>query len=288
MARKFGRNFRLIASDATGEAITIEPPFTLKFNVIRNTLADANTAQFQIYNLSLDRRTRLRKDLDDYNANRPILFQAGYGQQLTTAFTGNISKGFSVREGVDFITTLECYDGGFALVNSTLDQAFPKGTPQRSIIRAAIAAMQNDGVKPGAIGDFPGSILRGNVVSGNVSKTLQELTGRAFFIDNGKANCLKDNECLAGEPRLVNSASGLLATPTREFRFVNVEMLFEPQIVVGQRIRLESTTDPSFNAIYKVHSVSHQGIISSSVGGQAITTLGLYPGTFEPIRQESS
>jgi molybdate-binding protein len=52
-------------------------------------------------------------------------------------------------------------------------------------------------------------------------------------------------------------------------------MIFEPRVICGQFVTLESSTDASFNGDYKITSVKHRGVISPVVSGDAITTLGL-------------
>ena len=292
---KLGRNYRLIIQIEGGETITVKPPFTLEFNAIRDTLSDANVGDFRIYNLGADARALIRKDEDDSTVRKTVIFRAGYGENMSQAFIGNISKAWSIREGVDFVTNINAFDGGAALVNVTLDVAFPKGSPQRSIIRSMISKLQEQGVKPGAIGQYLGKSLRGNSFTGPVAQTLSDLTGDGFFIDNNKANVLKDKEVLDVPIYKIDSSTGLLGTPTRQRRYVDLEMLFEPQIVVGQMVRLDSSTiesnfnknDPGFDGIYKVLSVAHQGIISEAVAGKATTTLGMIPGSFIPVKQES-
>ena len=287
-ARKFGRNYELLVQSADGTTVRIEPPFTLDFNITRKTLSDANIGSFKIYNLSERVRNLLRKDQDDVGNNKQIIVNAGYGKQLNQVFRGNVYKGFSVRQGTNFITQLECYDGGFAIINSLVDRSFPKGTSQRTIIKSILKTLEASGVDIGYIGDFSGSILRGNSFSGNSVKIVDEMTGGALFIDNEKVNVMKDNEVTNIPTVIINSDSGLLATPTRERQFINLEMIFEPNISIGQRVKIESSTNKSINVLYKVHSIQHAGIISEAISGSVITTLGLHPrNDFKILEQEA-
>ena len=183
---------------------------------------------------------------------------------------------------------MECYDGGFAIINSLVDRSFPKGTSQRTIIKSILKTLEASGVDIGYIGDFSGSILRGNSFSGNSVKIVDEMTGGALFIDNEKVNVMKDNEVTNIPTVIINSDSGLLATPTRERQFINLEMIFEPNISIGQRVKIESSTNKSINVLYKVHSIQHAGIISEAISGSVITTLGLHPrNDFKILEQEA-
>lgn len=275
---KLGRNYELSIETISGATLTITLPFTIEIDITRNTLSSANVCQIRLYNLSELNRNQIFFNAFNQSKFRAILLKAGYGENLSTIFTGNISQAWSVREGVNFITQIECYDGGFAFVNGNVDIPFPAGTPIKTVITTLMA--QLPGVSVGAVGNFTGVLNRGNTYSGNPAQILFELTGGAFFIDNGKAYALQSDEFLPqiggtaqGQPViLVNDETGLLGTPVLEQSIVRFEMLFEPSINVGRLISLVSSTNPSLNGIYKVTAVKHRGMISGTVAGAMITT----------------
>lgn len=280
---KYNRNYILRIEKEDGTTLEVRRPFTVEFDIHRNSLSSANVCQIRVYNLAPNSRKQIRKNQYDFGNLKTISFQAGYGDNLSLAFAGNITQAWSVREGVNMITQIECFDGGYAYVNAVTDQQFPGGTPQKSIIDSIAASMP--GTSIGAIGNFPGQISRGNAYSGSSTAILGDLTGGAFFIDNSKVNALNDNECLDSDIPLINASSGLLGTPVLEAQYINLETLFEPSIKVGQLIQLESETDSFFNGRHKVLSIKHRGMISEAVCGSAVTQLGLLPGSFTPIAQ---
>lgn len=275
---KFGRRYQLQVGTESGSTLTIELPFTIEFDITRNTLTSANVCQIRVYNLSLRNRNQLRFNSTNYGEYRPVVLRAGYGDNLATIFTGNVSQAWSVREGVNFITQIECYDGGFAFVNGKTSTQFPANTAQRDVIVNLARSLPY--VKLGAIGEYPGSLSRGNSYSGNTVDILRELTGGGFFIDSGKAYALSTDEYIETTypPLVINAKSGLLGTPVLERSIVRFDMLFEPSLNVAFRIKLESLTelnfnaDSNFNGIYKVTSVKHRGMISEAVCGSVITT----------------
>lgn len=271
---KFNRNFSLEVQTQAGTTLLITPPFTLQFDITRNSLISLNESTIRIFNLSPKNRNLIRKDRTDYGDQRNLILRAGYGTNLPIIFKGNITQAWSVRESVDFITTIQSFDGGFAAANAIMNSQFPAGTSQITILETAIKSLP--GVSVGAIGAFPGSIPRANAYTGSTMGFLNEQTNGGFFIDNGRGFVLSDSECIEGELKVLSSASGLLGTPVREQAFLNFEVLFEPRLVVGQRIKLDSITGSNFNSEYKVISVKHQGMISESVCGEAITSVGVF------------
>ena len=260
-----------------GHTIEIRPPFTLQFDITKNTLTSANVCQLRIYNLDKLIRNKIRFNISDYGEYIPVRLYAGYGDNMPLVFQGNISQAWSLRERTNMVTQIECYDGGFAFVNgktgaeSPSGGQFSRGTPERSMIADLTADLPH--VSTGAIGNFDGVLLRGNSYSGPTLPILQELTGGALFIDNEKANALFSNEYIeTGSTLLINSDSGLLGTPILEQTIVRFDMVFEPQLTIGSRVKIESITEENFNGFYKVTAVKHRGIISGSVAGELITT----------------
>lgn len=279
---KFGRNYSLRVELNSGDILTIAPPFTLEFDISRKLYSSANFSSLRIYNLSQNNRNQIRKDVTDYGNFRSVELAAGYGKVLPIVFKGNITQAWSVREGTNFITQIESFDGGFAYSNGFTDGAagqFAAATPLKAVITSLADSLP--GVSLGAIGDYSyiTQPARGPSYSGPTCSLLSELTGGGFFIDNSKVNCLGDSECLGGNIQVINAKSGLLGTPVREQTILHFDMLFEPQLLIGQKIQLQSVTDANFNGYYKITALHHRGIISESVCGSAVTTASMFYGT---------
>lgn len=276
MADKFGRSYILNIQTDSGDTLTIKPPFTVEFDITRNALTSANVCSFRIFNLNANHRGQIRKDINDFGKLRAVQFMAGYGSNLPIVFDGNITQAWSVREGSNFITQIESFDGGFAFANASISNNFPAETTQHAVMESMIADLKKHGVKRGAIGNsYTKKLKRGNAYTGNTINVIKELSGGGFFIDNGKAYALSDDEVIEGPVTVINSESGLLGTPVRERLIINVDMLFEPRLLIAQKIELKSTTEANFNGPYRVMSIKHRGMISESVCGDAVTSVGL-------------
>lgn len=279
---KFERTYTIIIGP-----IVISPPFTLEFDVTRNTLTSANVAQFRIKNLDPTKRALLRKDLYDFTGIKLIEVIAGYrnstGANLATIFRGNISQCWSVREGTDFVTQIECFDGGLVYTNSDVSLNFPAGTPLKAVVTALVATLAPT-ILPGAIGNFPTVLTKETAFSGSAVNILREITGGGFFIDNGRAHALANSEYIASlGPILIGPETGLLGTPLLEQHVARVDMVFEPGAQVGQYAVLNTTTlDPLVNILFfagkalKITAVKHRGVISEAVCGDAVTSVEFF------------
>jgi hypothetical protein len=274
---KFGRNYILTVETQNNDLLIIQPPFTIEFDITRNILTSANVCSIRIYNLSQNNRNKIRFNIMDIGLFRSVQLQAGYGPNLPIIFSGNITQAWSVRESVNFITAIECFDGGFAFANGQTNTVFPSGTSQQDVIATLAGSLPHASL--GVIGNYPGSLSRGASYSGNTADILRDITGGGVFIDNGKVFCLGDSECREGEMLLINSSSGLLGTPVREQTILTFDMIFEPRLTVAQKIQLQSATAQNFNGFYKIISLKHRGMISQAVCGDAITSVGMFYGT---------
>lgn len=273
---KYNRKYQLAIQTQDGSTLVIEPPFTMEFDITRNILTSANVCQIRVLNLNKRNRNQIRFDISNYGELRGIVLKAGYGENLPIIFAGNISQAWSVREGTNFVSQIECFDGGYALANGTYNQEFIAGTPQMTVINSMVESLP--GVTPGVVRNVSGEIQRGNAYSGNTADLLNQLVPNQFFIDNQKANILGDSECIQGDIANISSDAGLLGTPIREQAIIHFDMVFEPRLKIGQLLNLSSVTDDSFNGSYKVISIKHRGIISEVVSGDAVTSVGLFKG----------
>jgi hypothetical protein len=129
------------------------------------------------------------------------------------------------------------------------------------------------------IGTVPGASKRGTVLFGNTWKLIQQYSGGNAAIDNNRLLVLGPNECIPGEIPVIDSSTGLLGSPARSNAVLEFEMLFTPQLQIGQIVKLESVVNRLFNGFYKVVGFRHEGMISPSVAGAAKTTVQLWLGT---------
>jgi hypothetical protein len=280
--KKFERTYELFVQTQSGSTITFTLPFTIEFDITRTTLGSTNVCQVRIYNLN--EKTRKSIAFNAFNQGgvpRRILLKGGYGIQRSTIFSGNIHAAWSVREGTNFITQIECFDGGFGFVNGDVNLSFTAGTPLKTVIEELIANVPD--VTVGAIGNFNTVLTRGNTYSGNPAQLLYEITGGAFYVDAGKAYALKSDEYLTDDlldssnsTFEINDSTGLLNTPVLEQNTARFEMLFEPGLNLGRRANVNSLTNPFLNGSYKITSVKHRGMISPAVAGKVTTIAEFY------------
>jgi len=275
MFGKWQRTYRLDIFTPAGKQLTIEPPFTIRFNITRNTLASANKAKITIINLGKPTRNQIFKDRYSTTEYWRVLLQAGYNNRLHTVFQGNIYEAFSYKEKTEWITDIDAYDGMDAIQNGYTAQTVAAGTSNADIFSSVINDMPN--AIAGLVGGSgEGSSPRGRVLLGQSSEVLNRESNGQFFIDNETVNILSDDEVISGDVVLLDPTD-LLATPKRRETFLDVKCLFQPQLQVGRVYEIRSIEE-RFNGQYKIMGFSHDVEISGADGGNAETNIQLYFG----------
>lgn len=291
--KKFQRTYQIQIQGQDGQFYTFgsengdNPLLTMTFNITRATMASAQSGTFRVLNLPSDIRSVIGRDWYNMGVYRSIIVKAGYvGTPLSTIFNGLLVSCNSCREegGVDWVTEIEGHDYSLVMGNSfsrwTIgSQANP--VTQDQVIDRLVQDLQFNTQKQGLslgigyIGNFNTNrySFTANDFTWNV---LQTETDRLSYIDNGKVYCLPNGDSFEGDVRLISSATGLLGTPRRFQNQLSVEMIFEPSLIPGQRVYLDTISDPRFNSFsngaYIITSVQQAGIISSTVNGKCKTT----------------
>jgi len=275
MQGKFQRTYRLDVFTPAGKQITIEPPFTIKFGLTRNTLASANRATIKVINLGPQTRNQIFKDRFSIADYWQVQLQAGYNNRLHEIFTGNIHEAYSLKEKTEWKTTLDCFDGMNAIQNGFSSLTVEKNTPKQNYFKQIINDMPN--VIAGVLGSpAQGQSPRGKALMGQSSELLIQESGGKFFIDKEKVNILENIEIIPGDVIKLDP-DDLLSTPRRREAFLDIQVLFEPQVQIGRVYEIESL-EPRYNGQYKIVGFTHNVEISGASSGSAITTLSLYFG----------
>lgn len=279
-------------------AIQIDYPLTIDFDIYRFIGTAANELHIRVINLAEKTYTQIAKDPfnNQYVGNggkfNQIQLQAGYGKNLTMIFVGEILSAYSERIGTETITHIYAVTGAYGRYNTFINQTFEAGTKNTDIINGVIAELEKSGtIKKGAITAVDGIAQTGFKAQGDAFNILARFG--PVFVDLGYINILKVNEILgkfggAQDIFVIDSDSGLLGTPIRRQTMLEVRVIFQPQVKLGQLVQISSVTDKRYNGQYKVMGIEHKGIISGSINGPLVTTLQLflgnaYTGTFQTI-----
>ena len=254
--RRFNRRYQL-GFGARNSSLKLISELRCKFRVEKSDKKNANSGQFEIYNLSEESRNRFQED------DTIILLSAGYEENVQGVFAGDVTKvehRFDRQNG-DVITLIQSGDGEKSLQKSTVSKSYIKGTSLKSVVSDVINSFSNisfsqslDSVIPAAA-----ELVTGGTFEGQSDNILSELLG-SF----GLSFSIQDNELIvAGNSalddtniQLINPSTGLIGSPSKTEDGIALQMLLEPSIRPGSIFRLESQ---SITGTYKCTKAVYEG-----------------------------
>lgn len=261
-----------------------EAQLTCHFNLTRGVLSDSNKCTIQIYNLAPKTREQIFMDAFqgwDQSKWKFVKLEAGYDGDLSPIFMGRILQAYSYRSGgqTDIITEIQAQ--ALDMFDCQTSFTFDAGTSKKDALQTIVTTSMPN-VKIGNVGNLEGSFQTPTTFDGNAMENVNKLTGGNAFIDNDQLNVLMSNEAIDVPVPVITEENGLLDTPNRRDANLEVKMLFEPSLIVGQLLEIKSGVQPDFNGQYKVMGFTHDCLISGAQAGQRITNVNLFIGPFLP------
>lgn len=279
--RKFQATYRVTVYSNT-ETVTVEYPITCKFTVSRGLFCQSNKANIQLYNLSLSTRNIIFQDCFTLDPARfkYVRLEAGYDNTMAVVFEGRILQAYSHKSGgqTDVITEIQAQ--ALDIFDHQSSAMFEAGTSFKDAFKTLANDLPN--VKLNNLGSLEGTFKTSTSFDGNTFEQLNKLTGGHTFVDNNMLNCLMDNEAASVPVPVINDSSVLLETPIRRDANLQIKMLFEPTLMVGQLLEVGSRISPNFNGQFKVIGFTHDCLISGTQSGSRITTVDLFIGPLLP------
>jgi hypothetical protein len=299
---KFQRNYKLsiLKSHAQGvyEKLTFEDPLVIsyplhiEFVVDKTITSSLNTANINVYNLSLGTREYIYQDkfniglINGSITKEYAILEAGYGNQLYQIFNGMITNAYYQRSGSDIITRMECTDSCSDVTSSACSFTVGAGTTKGAFLDQALKSMPN--IQRGRIAGANEIFEASYNFTGNTFFQIQKVFGEdKVFIDDGVLNVLGMDDVIVNTITLITSSTGLLGVPQRNNTFLTVDCIFTPELQLGQLIEIQSSINPLFNGQYKIWGLKHSGAISGTHAGQCKTTIQINIGTqaFQEIKE---
>lgn len=237
----------------------------MAFEVERSLSREHNTATITVFNLPKRKRDGLSTDEDV-----PTSLRAGYGNRLETLFVGDMTNVQHVRDGGDWVTTIESGDGANAIRRSRVALSFRKGAKIKDVLTAAAKEVGADignvilkgkegGIK--GIADNVEEFLAGRVLSGSAYDNLEEIAdslGYRTSIQDGAIQLLGDDETSSNEvAALLSPSTGLIGSPVRaEKRRIELRSLLRRGLLPGRKVKVESR---DVNAFFRIEKGQYSG-----------------------------
>jgi murein DD-endopeptidase MepM/ murein hydrolase activator NlpD len=262
------------------ETIIVTMPITCSISTTRGLVTDSNSATIKLYNLAPNTRKKIFQDSFTLDSSKwhYVHVEAGYGNNLngvSTIFRGRVMQAYSYRDGGSVDTVTEIQAQALDIFDCQVSTTILAGTTKIEAVQQLVnAGMPN--CKLANVGKLDGKILSDTSFDGNTIDAINEITGGKCFVDNENVNVLMNNEVLDVPVPVITDSNCLLSTPIRRDANLEVKMIFQPDLIVGQLLEIQSSVSPNFNGQYKVLGFTHDLFFSGAVCGERITTVQLW------------
>jgi hypothetical protein len=267
MANLFGRELSLNIGgtlirtkiNETGERAAM---LRVTFNIVRSRTKEPNTAEISVYNLSQDTRSLFQeKDI-------PTVLEAGYTDNISQIFGGQLDFAKHKFSGTDWVTTLQASDSGKAFrsqrINTSIKGPIPIGDALRAAAQELGVGLGNlaDKISKGSIRGTLTEFANGIVLSGKAEKEFDKILksmGYSWSIQDGELQLLEPTEVIGDSAVLLTPGTGMIGSPEPgEKGFVTVRSLLQPELTPGKKIKIQSKND-DINGFYRVEKVTFLG-----------------------------
>lgn len=239
-----------------GEAKFKSTRFYIEFTVEKSEKDDLNTAEIIIFNMKEETRELITK-------GQTVIINAGYDGDVGAIFIGGIDSVSTMKEPVDYATTLTCVDGTVAS-KVEVNKTYAEGTTSTQVINdlISLSGLEANVVRIGEeIVYSNGKTVYGNLID-NLKKVVND-TGSKFYIKDNiiTINLEQDGLVVA---HVITSDTGLLTTPTRKevgdeedaVILYDIQSLLNHNLDVDSIVRVDSL---SLNGDYRIVRVRHSG-----------------------------
>ncbi len=258
MAFLFKRRATLVFGKE-GEEVPEISGLRIKFEIEKTSESNANTAKIQIFNMNPTNRGRLQEN------NLVVILKAGYSgideEPLEEIiFKGNISKTQTIKQGADYVSTIECGDGEKALLEKHLDKSFESGTTMQAMINELKTAL---GVTVANIKDITSEqLVNGGAVSGKVKDILDNLTqrmGLTWSIQDEELHIQSPTTVNQTQAVLVSAQTGLISEPIKREAGIEVLTFLNPKLRPNRTIKIESDKLDSGESFFRIRKLNFRG-----------------------------
>ncbi len=237
----------------------------IKFSIAKHIVSTTTTTIISVYNLGPGIRGALQ------NSQAQVLVSAGWANVgLLSVFKGSLLTVVSYRDGADIVTDLLCTAAMGSIARTALSKSFGPTYELSQMLIDIANLFPGVDVDPKLI-DVKNVFLgnQGYSYAGPASDLLDKLSrvhGFSWWINDGRFYAIDDNKKINVGNVVISANNGfliraepILTTPFQKQSGTSIESLFNPYIIPGGSVVLDTKINPLLNKILKVHELTHLG-----------------------------
>jgi hypothetical protein len=289
MSQQYLRQLSLIVANSAGQGIELGA-LRVTFEVRRGDTQTPNTCDVKVWNLSIQTSNALRyRGASEFT--QLSLKVAYQGQPLAQIFRGSIKQ---VRQGREdqrnSYIAITAADGDEAYNFAPAAFCLAKGNTAQNSVQAILSVMVNailgsptggGGGQPITQGYSPtlnpNKSIRGRVFYGNCRDELREIADSqdcVWSIQDGQSTFIPKTGYIPSPPVLITPSTGLIGVPEQTQNGLEVRVLLNPSIKIGQTIKLDSTNINQLRYGLDTQSVANN--LNLAEGAAKLNGDGLY------------
>jgi len=248
VTRQYKRRYDLSIIDSENNAVVIRE-LKIEFEIVKSVLSYPNLAKISLYNLSKKTLALLQTKFTR------IVLNAGYLDNVSLIFKGDIRNIFQSQQGVDSIATIYAADGEKDWQNATFNKTFTANVTISEQINEVLATFKETTI--GVIEGVPqiSENLRGQTLSGSSKDILDNFANEYGFnwnIQDGEVTITPVDQPLTGtEAVLITAMTGMVGSPTLTEIGADVTTLLNPRLLPNAAFKIESIdTDVQLGNLY--------------------------------------
>lgn len=247
---------RIASRAIQGEAL---PILRVQFKVVRALRKDPNTADIVVYNLNKTNRSAMQEK------NIPTTIEGGYRDNVSQVFGGVLQFGGTVKNGEDWVTTIQSSDGGQKYKSARINVGFKGPVTIEKVLETAGEALGinlgnlKEKVREGGLRSALKEFTNGKVLSGKAEQIFTKIAksaGYSWSVQDGQIQLLGPKEVIDERAVVLSSidgrSTGLVGSPEPgEKGFVKVRALLQPNLLPGRKVQVQSREVDGFYRIEK-------------------------------------
>lgn len=259
--RQYNRKLSLIVgTDTDGLELS---SLRCTFYIARGDLQTPNSADVRIYNVKDETANRITKEFTR------VVIQGGYEGSFGLLFDGTIKQARRGRvDAKDSYIDIVAADGDQAYNFSTIALSLAAGAQPADAVQAFVKAMAAQGITQGYVPELStNGSARGRVYYGMTRDELREwaeVQDALWSIQDGKLVLIPKTSYVPGDTPLISPSTGLVGVPEQTPNGIEMRVLLNPSIKIGQRVKLDSTVNP-FRYGLDVQSQASNALLASSI-----------------------
>ena len=223
----------------------ISDPISIKFELHKSVLNDANFGEITLYNLSPDTEKEIIQQGSE------VVLEAGYKDNKGIIFKGQLFQPIRGKSNnLDYYLKLIVIDGD-SFINLTWDsETIPANSTKRQLAEQILRSSGN--IDTGNINNLPnynyidGSepvTERAKVIFGPPAKYLNDLAkmgNSTFHVDEGQASFFNPMDKDRVNSHIINKDTGMIGLPQQVDNGIEVKVLLNPSIKLGDMIKIDN------------------------------------------------